>query len=532
MRDEGLLAINVLCAWCACIAHGAVDVCCVQAANHERQGLQAYVDVPHMGKVCYPLLVNVDYCGFRVVVYAAVPITQGTIAYGSNDGGTTVHADDATINTAMRQAATSLHLKGHAVGTGTHSRQLFAAGDVEVHTGEDSRTYLVNTARALPPALGDYHTGSPSPLQVLQLRPELVRQHHTPLCPDAGTTWSLAHAAADLAQVKHATRALEQCVVPRLARALLQDYYDVMERPGTRHSDDPAAHLRHDSSESSASTPSRGESKSTGPSAPPPAAAPGSAGAASTGASAPARADSARQVSGVVPVDHLARLVLLVHRAGVNVRYLGLLRHHVWLVYESLLTSPRETSTPSPAAKGAAATTRSSGGSGRSHSGDVQRGTPTPTPTPSPSPSPPGSQPQQVPTAKDAPCDVGLWVVSRESPDSRTQLAVARVLLRHLLTEMVARVIKVSMKARMRSTLRAPHQSQRRGSIAPDTYVAASDQEELVQVVVRVMNEVFDESQRNKFWVSVRKALTDKFVDGIHQVQCLRSCWSAACVCW
>ena len=77
-----------------------------------------------------------------------------------------------------------------------------------------------------------------------------------------------------------------------------------------------------------------------------------------------------------------------------------------------------------------------------------------------------------------------------------------------------------------------PHQSQRRGSIAPDTYVAASDQEELVQVVVRVMNEVFDESQRNKFWVSVRKALTDKFVDGIHQVQCLRSCWSAACVCW
>jgi len=116
--------------------------------------MQAYLDTVSPSDLCSPLTFTADYCGVRLVVYAELPIDRSTIVYGSNNFGAAVHIDDAPVAAAMRKSANSLMLAPHdVVSEGDTLTRLFAAADVEVHKGQDSRIYLVNAARALPPCL-------------------------------------------------------------------------------------------------------------------------------------------------------------------------------------------------------------------------------------------------------------------------------------------------------------------------------------------------------------------------------------------
>ena len=45
--------------------------------------------------LCVPVQALIDYKGYRLIAMPLLPISRQTLAYGSNDGGQTVHARDA-----------------------------------------------------------------------------------------------------------------------------------------------------------------------------------------------------------------------------------------------------------------------------------------------------------------------------------------------------------------------------------------------------------------------------------------------------
>jgi hypothetical protein len=153
-----------------------------KAAGHELKGLQAYYNAKVPG-LHVPLMVIIDFRGFRLTCISIVPIDRTTIVYGSSDGGNTVFAENSEMNELMRRAAQSINLKGHWVA----DKFLHAPGDIEGHHGRDGLFYVVDCARVYPPEtppanLEEMETGS---LLFKLLRPEFVRTLVTPLSSDS-----------------------------------------------------------------------------------------------------------------------------------------------------------------------------------------------------------------------------------------------------------------------------------------------------------------------------------------------------------
>ena len=55
-------------------------------SGHELKGLMAYSSL-QLEDVHLPLMALVDYRGFRVVAISVLPISKGSLIYGTNDGG-------------------------------------------------------------------------------------------------------------------------------------------------------------------------------------------------------------------------------------------------------------------------------------------------------------------------------------------------------------------------------------------------------------------------------------------------------------
>lgn len=91
-----------------------------------------------------------DHGGFRLLATCLLPIGHGTLAYGSDDQGRTVHTHDSELNAAMATAGARLNLAPHRVGPGG-ACMLATCVDIEVHAGADGRWYLVDAARVFPP---------------------------------------------------------------------------------------------------------------------------------------------------------------------------------------------------------------------------------------------------------------------------------------------------------------------------------------------------------------------------------------------
>lgn len=137
------------------------DAKALKVAGAELVGLRAYAEC-HLAGLHVPLMTLVDYRGYRLIASCQLPLSKDTLVYGSADGtalaslvyplsarsccvitkimtaaGKTVHADDATLNAAMQQAATQLNLKPHRCG---QAEVLLAAPcDIEGHRGTDGR---------------------------------------------------------------------------------------------------------------------------------------------------------------------------------------------------------------------------------------------------------------------------------------------------------------------------------------------------------------------------------------------------------
>lgn len=120
-----------------------------KAANREILGIKAYfwARVPDLR---VPITILVDYRGFRIIATPCLPIGKGTLKYGSDDGGVTVLKEDKILNEKMKLAAKSANLKGHKVGIKI-PRKIYGPGDIEGHKGLDSRYYVIDTARVMPP---------------------------------------------------------------------------------------------------------------------------------------------------------------------------------------------------------------------------------------------------------------------------------------------------------------------------------------------------------------------------------------------
>ncbi len=92
-------------------------------------------------KILFPLMALVDYRGFRLIALSVLPISKQTIIYGSNDAGLTVHKDDESLNTLMKEIGTKLRLKEH--GTGRDGTKVYGPGDLEVHFGVECLNFHI-----------------------------------------------------------------------------------------------------------------------------------------------------------------------------------------------------------------------------------------------------------------------------------------------------------------------------------------------------------------------------------------------------
>ena len=80
-------------------------------------------DIESNNRILTPLMVMVDYCGFRVLASSLVPLdNQHGHVYGSRDAGRTVYdgTKDDQFLTNIKNIARSLNLANHLVRTGTY----------------------------------------------------------------------------------------------------------------------------------------------------------------------------------------------------------------------------------------------------------------------------------------------------------------------------------------------------------------------------------------------------------------------------
>lgn len=77
-----------------------------------------------------------------MIACSCLPLGSDTLAYGSGDGGRTVHKDDPVLNELMEEAAKRINIKGHMTGQRGREVLLHAPTDIEGHRGKDGRYYV------------------------------------------------------------------------------------------------------------------------------------------------------------------------------------------------------------------------------------------------------------------------------------------------------------------------------------------------------------------------------------------------------
>ena len=105
------------------------DSLAIKSGNHELKGLTAYMgsEIPGLS---FPLMVVVDYKGYRLVASSLLPIGESTIVYGSSNGGRTMHMADARMSSLMKAAAAKI---GIAPLPLSDSAMLYGPSDIEVN---------------------------------------------------------------------------------------------------------------------------------------------------------------------------------------------------------------------------------------------------------------------------------------------------------------------------------------------------------------------------------------------------------------
>ena len=130
------------------------DEYAAKGAGHELKNTIHYYTAGHglIKNIRYPLMALIDYCGFRMVCQAFLPIEGSkSLVYGSNDGGMHVAKSSATFNQYMEVLCNILKLKPHSVGRNRRELvELQGPVDVEGHWGQDGLYYLLDLQRGFP----------------------------------------------------------------------------------------------------------------------------------------------------------------------------------------------------------------------------------------------------------------------------------------------------------------------------------------------------------------------------------------------
>lgn len=122
------------------------DEAAAKAMGQELKGANAYAQcrIPslHVG-----LQALIDYKGFRMHAQALLPINSSTIVVGSSDAGKTVHCESDELMQILEKASIEMNLREHIVS----GVKLYSACDIEGHLGTDNRYYIIDLARTFPP---------------------------------------------------------------------------------------------------------------------------------------------------------------------------------------------------------------------------------------------------------------------------------------------------------------------------------------------------------------------------------------------
>ena len=197
------------------------DECDYESANkvgsHELKSAIRYFAF-HSGGLRVPMLALVEYLGYRLLAMPILPLPSAVPPLlGSSDAGRTVFASEEELNSLMRSAAAELHLAAHTV----NGVEMYTAGDVEGHRGEDGRYYILDLARSFPPE-NPATSKQPQAALFRLLRPELLQllkaDGEPPLSSDAYTRWGVEAADVHNARADAATHLLHELYLKALAR--------------------------------------------------------------------------------------------------------------------------------------------------------------------------------------------------------------------------------------------------------------------------------------------------------------------------
>jgi hypothetical protein len=137
------------------------DAFAVKAAKHEVKSLKALVEASaslQANSLFFPIMCTVDHLGIQLVCMSYIEgIGKNTLIYGSDDAGKSIHNQDFVFNRYFKQICESLlNIAPHNVYDPTASafKMIWAASDVEGHkveTDQGSKYYLLDFARLFPP---------------------------------------------------------------------------------------------------------------------------------------------------------------------------------------------------------------------------------------------------------------------------------------------------------------------------------------------------------------------------------------------
>eukprot|EP01116_Phalansterium_solitarium_P021277 TRINITY_DN6548_c0_g1_i1.p1 TRINITY_DN6548_c0_g1~~TRINITY_DN6548_c0_g1_i1.p1 ORF type:complete len:1106 (+),score=432.25 TRINITY_DN6548_c0_g1_i1:73-3390(+) len=191
-----------------------------KVAGHELKALDQLFGTWAVG-LHFPMMILLDYRGFRLIAMSILPISKETIIYGSSDGGKTVHTDSQLMTNYINRATRKLNLKEHRVGNRMLNQLITTPVDLEGHYGSDKRMYLLDFSRLFPPEAMPPSQRRSTYLTHM-LRPEFVKSWRTPLCSDAFSPFIYEHDPEEhQAEVREATEYLRGTVVKEFAMSLV-----------------------------------------------------------------------------------------------------------------------------------------------------------------------------------------------------------------------------------------------------------------------------------------------------------------------
>lgn len=183
------------------------DECSAKAANNERLFSLQYAAC-HVKSLHVPLVVTIDYHGFRVLAQSRAPTTKvsfnekgevnvssGDLVHGVVNRGDMFLNRDKLLQSLLSQTARIFNLSDHNCkgfkdisGSNTN-----CSAEIKIYRGVDGDFYMQDFWVAFPPEVPEctphfLRSSRDQSIYWRRLRPEFCRNFHSPLSPDACST--------------------------------------------------------------------------------------------------------------------------------------------------------------------------------------------------------------------------------------------------------------------------------------------------------------------------------------------------------